>query len=46
MVIGLIVALMGAALIAFYTGDFGTRKGDPPGYGVDPTETTPQPPQP
>jgi hypothetical protein len=42
-VVGLVVALMGAALITYFTGDLGTRKGDPPGYGLDPTESTPQP---
>lgn len=46
MVAGVVAALIGAALIAYSTGDFGAREGDPPGYGLDPTKTTPQPTQP
>lgn len=46
MVVGLVVALIGAASIAYYMGDLGTRESEPPGYGLDPTETTPQPAQP
>jgi hypothetical protein len=46
LVAGVIAALIGVALISDFMGGFADREGDPPGYGVGPTETTPQPTQP
>ena len=46
MMAGVVAALIVVAVIANFMGGFGEREGDPPGYGLGPTETTPQPTEP